>query len=100
MGGQVANNKEKHSRVTLFQKESGEWYAVTEPMSSLGLIREEYYPVGNSFLYPTKWGRKKGAEILVRHLMEEDMKVIQSYQSHLEGISKLYEEIKDWSDDK
>ena len=100
MGEQVANNKEKHSRVTLHQKEGGEWYVVTQPLSSLGLIREEYYPVGNTLVYPTKWGRKRGAEILITHLIEEDKKVIKSYQSHLEGISVLYEEIKGWSDDK
>ena len=100
MGVQVANNKERHSRMSIHQKEGGEWYVVSEPLSSLGLIREAYYPVGNTLLYPTKWGRKRAAELLVGHLIEEDKKVIQSYQEHLSGISLLWEEIKEWKDDK
>lgn len=94
MGEQVANNREMQE-VMYLREEEGKWYILSEPKSP-GLVKKEYIPMGNRLVYPKKWGRKKAAETLLSHLIEDNERVCQSAKERLEVLYKLKEETGAW----
>lgn len=94
MGEQVANNRETQEVMYLHEKD-GVWYILSEPKSP-GLVKKEYIPMGNRLVYPKKWGRKKAAEVLLSHLIEDNERICQSAKDRLEILNKLKEETKSW----
>ena len=89
MGEQVAQNTEQQMRMYL-KEDKGEWYILSEPKSQ-GLIRKEYIPIGNSFVYPKKWGREKAVEVFLNHHIEE----VERMKVGLEDRLTLYNKLKD-----
>ena len=94
MGEQVANNRETQEVMYLHEKD-GEWYILSEPKSP-GLVKKEYVPMGNRLVYPKKWGRKKAAEVLISHLIEDNEKLCRTAKERLEVLYKLKEETETW----
>jgi adenosyl cobinamide kinase/adenosyl cobinamide phosphate guanylyltransferase len=88
-------DKEWHNRITIHQTDQGMWYIVDERMKSKSLVRKEYYPIGNSLIYPSKlesnWAKRK----LVEHHIQEDIRVIQMYEEHMKGMQLLLSQLGD-----
>lgn len=76
-------------------EKDGVWYILSEPKSP-GLVKKEYIPMGNRLVYPKKWGRKKAAETLLSHLIEDNERAYRTAEERLEILNKLKEEIKSW----
>lgn len=94
MGEQVANNREMQEVMYLHQKD-GKWYILSEPKSS-GLVKKEYIPIGNRLVYPKKWGRKKAAEVLLQHLIDDNEAVKSMAEKRLEYLYSLKEDVNKW----
>ena len=98
MGEQVAWNKCPHSIVELFENPAGEYYPVVQRMDTPALIRGEYIPIGSRLQYPTKWGRKKGATILLEHKIEDIKRTILYAESELAKLERCLSNVKEWPD--
>lgn len=96
MGKQVANNREQQEVMYLHQ-EGDKWYILSEP-KSYGLIKSEYVPIGNKLVYPKKWGRKKAAEVLLRHLIDDNLRTKDTAETRLKLLSELWEDVKVWDE--
>jgi hypothetical protein len=94
MGEQVANNRETQEVMYLHEKD-GKWYILSEPKSP-GLVKKEYVPMGNRLVYPKKWGRKKAAEVLLSHLIDDNEKLCRTAKERLDILNKLKEETQSW----
>jgi hypothetical protein len=94
MGEQVANNRETQE-VMYLHEEKGKWYILSEPKSP-GLVKKEYVPMGNRLVYPKKWGRKKAAEVLLSHLIDDNEKLCRTAKERLDILNKLKEETQSW----
>jgi hypothetical protein len=94
MGKQVANNREMQE-VMYLREEEGKWYILSEPKSP-GLVKKEYIPMANRLVYPKKWGRKRAAEVLLSHLIEDNERLYQTTKDRLEVLYKLKEETGAW----
>ena len=94
MGEQVANNREMHM-VMYLHFENDKWYILSEPKST-GLVKKEYIPIGNRLVYPKKWGRKKAAEVLLQHLINDNERTKSQAEERLEYLYKLNNEVEDW----
>ena len=94
MGEQVANNRETQEVMYLHEKD-GVWYILSEPKSP-GLVKKEYVPMGNRLVYPKKWGRKKAAEVLLSHLIDDNEKLCRTAKERLDILNKLKEETQSW----
>jgi hypothetical protein len=99
MGEQVAWNKCPHSIVELFENPAGEYYPVVQRMDTPALIRGEYIPIGSRLQYPTKWGRKKGATILLEHKIQDKQKQLKEAESELAKLSACLENVHLWEND-
>jgi hypothetical protein len=96
MGEQVANNREVQEVMYLHQKD-GEYYILSEPKSP-GLVKKEYIPIGNKLVYPKKWGRKKAAEVLLSHLIDDNIRTKEMAEKRLVVLNRLMDEAKDWNE--
>jgi len=96
MGEQVANNREQQEVMYLHEKD-GEWYILSEPKSP-GLVKKEYLPIGNKLVYPKKWGRKKAAEVLLHHLIDDNIKTRDTAEKRLKILNQLWEDVKGWDE--
>ena len=96
MGEQVANNREQQEVMHLREKD-GEWYILSEPKSP-GLVKSEYVPIGNKLVYPKKWGRKKAAEVLLHHLINDNIKTRDTADKRLKILNRLWEDVKVWNE--
>jgi hypothetical protein len=94
MGEQVANNREMQE-VMYLHEEKGKWYILSEPKSP-GLVKKEYIPMGNRLVYPKKWGRKKAAEVLLSHLIEDNEEISRKANERLQYLYSLKEEVTIW----
>ena len=94
MGEQVANNREAQEVMYLHQSD-GKWYILSEPKSP-GLVKKEYIPIGNRLVYPKKWGRKKAAEVLLNHLINDNELIKKLAEERLVYLNNLSNEVKDW----
>ena len=94
MGTQVANNRETQEVMYLHQ-DKGKWYIISEPKSP-GLVKKEYIPIGNRLVYPKKWGRKKAAEVLLKHLIDDNEAVKATAVNRLEYLYSLKKEVDEW----
>ena len=94
MGEQVANNREMQEVMYLHQ-DKGKWYILSEPKSP-GLVKKEYIPMGNRLVYPKKWGRKKAAEVLLQHLIDDNEAVKSMAMKRLEYLYTLKEDVTKW----
>ena len=94
MGEQVANNREMQM-VMYLHFENDKWYILSEPKST-GLVKKEYIPIGNRLVYPKKWGRKKAAEVLLQHLINDNERTKSQAEERLEYLYKLNNEVEDW----
>jgi hypothetical protein len=94
MGEQVANNREMQM-VMYLHYENDKWYILSEPKST-GLVKKEYIPIGNRLVYPKKWGRKKAAEVLLQHLINDNERTKAQAEERLEYLYKLNNEVEDW----
>ena len=94
MGTQVANNREMQE-VMYLHNEKGKWYILSEPKSP-GLVKKEYVPIGNRLVYPKKWGRKKAAEVLLQHLIDDNQAVRNMAEERLKYLYSLKEEVNQW----
>ena len=81
--------------VMYLHQDKGKWYILSEPKSP-GLVKKEYIPMGNRLVYPKKWGRKKAAEVLLFHLIEDNERVCQSAKERLEYLYTLKEDVTKW----
>jgi hypothetical protein len=96
MGEQVANNREMQEVMYLHQKD-GKWYILSEPKSP-GLVKKEYVPMGNKLVYPKKWGRKRAAEVLIQHLIDDNIKTRDTAERRLEILNGLREDVNSWDE--
>ena len=94
MGEQVANNREMQE-VMYLRNEEGKWYILSEPKSP-GLVKKEYIPIGNRLVYPKKWGRKKAAEVLIQHLIDDNEAVKSMAEKRLQYLYSLKEDVNGW----
>ena len=94
MGEQVANNREMQE-VMYLRNEEGKWYILSEPKSP-GLVKREYVPIGNRLVYPKKWGRKKAAEVLIQHLIDDNEAVKNMAEKRLQYLYSLKEDVNGW----
>ena len=94
MGEQVANNRDMQM-VMYLHFENDKWYILSEPKST-GLVKKEYIPIGNRLVYPKKWGRKKAAEVLLQHLINDNERTKSQAEERLEYLYKLNNEVEDW----
>jgi hypothetical protein len=94
MGEQVANNREMQEVMYLHQSE-GKWYILSEPKSP-GLVKKEYIPIGNRLVYPKKWGRKRAAEVLLQHLIDDNEAVKSMAEKRLQYLYSLKEDVNGW----
>jgi hypothetical protein len=94
MGTQVANNRETQEVMYLHEKD-GKWYIISEPKSP-GLVKKEYIPIGNRLVYPKKWGRKKAAEVLLNHLIDDNEAVKATADKRLQYLYSLKGEVDEW----
>ena len=90
MGEQVANNKEAQMILSLRQ-DKGKWYILSEPKSN-GLVKKDYYPIGNRLVYPKKWGREKAIEVFLNYLIKDNETIKGLAEERLEYLYKLKEE--------
>jgi len=93
MGEQVADNTEMQLTTTL-KENNGKLYAVTEGRAQRGLIKNEYLPIGQSLVYPKKWGKKEGSLKLVRHFIEEQNKIIENAKERIDKLQVLETELE------
>lgn len=96
MGEQVAVNSESQMVMTLREDKDGILRMVTEPKSSPGLIRPEYTPIGNRFLYPKKWGRKRAADIFIQYLIGQQEQILVDTRTHLDKLNLIKKDIQQW----
>lgn len=96
MGEQVANNREQQMVMTLREDKDGILRVVTEPKASPGLIRPNYTPIGNRFLYPKKWGRKQAADIFIQYLIEQQEQILVDTRTHLDKLNLIKKDIQKW----
>ena len=90
MGEQVANNKE--AQMVMFLKlDKGKWYLLSEPKSN-GLVKKDYYPIGNRLVYPKKWGRDKAVEVFLNYHIDDNKQIKFLAEERLEYLYKLKEE--------
>ena len=82
----------------LFENSEGEYYAVVDRDVQPHLVRGEYYPIGNRFQYPKKWGRKYAAVKLIEHKIEQNTKIIQDAQLELAKLERCLSSVKEWAD--
>ena len=94
MGEQVANNRETQE-VMYLHEEKGKWYILSEPKSP-GLVKKEYVPIGNRLVYPKKWGRKKAAEVLLSHLIDDNEATKITAEKRLKYLYNLRDEVEAW----
>ena len=94
MGEQVANNREMQE-VMYLRNEEGKWYILSEPKSP-GLVKKEYIPIGNRLVYPKKWGRKRAAEVLIQHLIDDNEAVKSMAEKRLQYLYSLKEDVNGW----
>ena len=94
MGEQVANNRETQE-VMYLHEEKGKWYILSEPKSP-GLVKKEYVPIGNRLVYPKKWGRKKAAEVLLSHLIDDNEATKITAEKRLKYLYNLRDEVDAW----
>ena len=99
MGQQVANNRTLHHVMEIFTNSDGEWYIVSQPQSRPALIKGEYLPVGNKLVYPKKWGRKKAAEILLNHLLDDAHRLLNNTQLRLIKLENLKADVDKWKEE-
>jgi hypothetical protein len=97
MGKQIAVNTTMHIHIELYENPSGEFTPVIRGERS-ALIKKEYHPIGKSFLFPKKWGVKRGAHILLEHLIEDDKRIISSAANRLERMENTLSKVLQWSD--
>lgn len=87
-GKQVANNRERQSRLTLhYTDNTNEVYFTDVPLPYEKLIRREYTPLGNMLQYPTKWGKKKAITHFIQWYLKE----------HTESIKQLTKRVEDFT---
>lgn len=87
MGEQVANNREAQ-KIMFLHKDGNRWYLLEEE-KKVGLIKSEYLPIGNSLVYPKKWGRKKAALHFLNHLIEDVEKMKEDADKRLTILNNL-----------
>ena len=90
MGEQVANNKEQQM-VMFLKLDKGKWYLLSESKSP-GLVKKDYYPIGNSLVYPKKWGRDKAVEVFLNYQINDNELIKKMAEETLEYLYKLKEE--------
>lgn len=98
MGKQVAINRALHYTMELWEDENGEYQPILRG-ERLALIKGEYLPIGKVFIFPKKWGRKKGAEVLLEHLIKDSNKIISSTKERLDKLQRTKEGVAKWNDD-
>jgi hypothetical protein len=99
MGEQVAFNKTPHYVSEVFENDNGDYYVVIDRDNHMKLIRGEYVPIGNRFLFPTHWGRTKGAVTLLDHLIENDEILFKQVEERLHKLKKCRDTvITEWDD--
>ncbi len=98
MGKQVAVNTTTHLTLELWEDEKGEFSPILRGERT-SLIKGEYLPIGRTFVFPKKWGRKEGARILLEHLIEDDKKILASTQHRLERLQRTLDDVRKWNDD-
>ena len=81
--------------VMYLRNEEGKWYILSEPKSP-GLVKKEYIPIGNRLVYPKKWGRKKAAEVLIQHLIDDNEAVKSMAEKRLQYLYSLKEDVNGW----
>lgn len=87
MGEQVANNRELQN--LLYLKEvDGVWFLLEQNKGS-GLIKKEYIPMGNRLVYPKKWGREKAVEVFLKHMKQQQTKIIDSAYEWIRIVEQL-----------
>jgi hypothetical protein len=97
MGKQVAVNTTMHIHMELYENSEGEFQPIIKGERS-ALIKKEYHPIGRTFLFPKKWGKKKGAQILLEHLIKDDKRIIHSAAHRLERMESTLGKVLQWSD--
>ena len=90
MGEQVANNKEQQM-VMFLKLDKEKWYLLSEPKSP-GLVKKDYYPIGNRLVYPKKWGRDKAVEVFLNYHIDDNKQIKFLAEERLEYLYKLKEE--------
>lgn len=59
---------------------------------------KEYKPAGNMFHFPKKWGKKKGATILVESRIADTKRIIESAQIQLEKLTDCLNDVNSWEE--
>lgn len=93
MGEQVADNTEMQYTTTLKISDKGSFYVETSSRANRGLIKKEYKPTGKTLVYPSEWGKEKGARVLVNSLIEDQTNIIEQAKSNIEKLENLKQAI-------
>ena len=97
-GEQIANNKDMHCNMQLFENAEGEYYPVVDRMEQPTLVRGEYHPIGNRFHYPKVWGRKYAATYLLEHKIKVQQDIISAANAELSKLQRCLDSIQHWSE--
>lgn len=82
MGEQVADNKEPQRRLELKMVE-GELF-ITDQRYKVALVKNSYHPIGNSLIYPAKWGRITATKYFIDYLIKEQKRIIKDAEGYIE----------------
>ena len=97
-GEQVATNRSMHCNMYLVDDGNGGYDAVVQRVDNPTLVRGEYYPIGNKFHYPKKWGRKYAATKLVEYIIADKRKQIELAERELSKLQKCMDKVSQWDD--
>ena len=89
-GSPVAWNRERQAVLTLHRTEKGNYFTWF-PLDNYRLIREAYYPNGDTLISPYKWGREEAIKCFLEYYMMDDMKVKQDAEFRLNEWNELWE---------
>ena len=95
MGEQIAENRTTHLIIELFEDEKGR-YRVKVIGEKFTLIQKEYFPRGNQFKFPKKWGMEEGVAKLLEFKRMDYNHMIEVANRELEKLKSLEDEIQLW----
>jgi uncharacterized coiled-coil protein SlyX len=89
--------KTMHQTATI-EEINDKLHVVIQPQIYEAIVKSEYLPVGNLFVFPKKWGRKRGAIELINKKIKDNEKLIEDAKHRLVMLTDCLNRVNEWTD--
>lgn len=98
-GKPVQFNMERQSCLTMnWTENTNEMYFTDVRLAKWRVCKGQYLPAGDTFVYPTKWGKKRAVKEYIHWYYEDTKKTITLLSRRLSNFDRILSEVEEWPD--